>query len=722
MTPRKYIENKYTKSIIEYMENTPIFTRKDLIKDLGLKTSRNINRMFGSDVIEQYIGVYSKNDISSDDPKLLEVIENYKKSKIENIKIGLSNLKESKLKINEIKESIKDYINKNIIIDYDKFQSFIDKNDDINSVIKEFKRKDIIEQIDEKLWIKKGENPFKTSNLLKIDLNKHNQMYSDIKNFLNIRLILEKDSIKLTWNLFRNEKYNKEPRIYINMKDISSIWCKPIKGNVKWYSETKKLSSLSPAAANYLAHKILPNMPNNMKDLISLYNNNKLPGLLTLENFLTKSDINNLDNKLVKEKSFNLSNCQIDEPLDELSDKPSDNISDDLDNYKIVDDNEEISEEAFQIDSEGCITDIPNDENEFIIINITDDENEHVTIDVSSEVSKFISEDISENQSENINEYISKDDTVYTAENISSAVSDIPDEVLNKISYKMPNHDNKSPENDYEHKLDRNIILMVDNRKNDVLVAMLSRVENLTIKKTKLDNISFIAIDPENEENQLMIDRKDCHKIVKELIDDRLKNQVIALTKYNKEKYFIVEGGMLNFSMNKDENVRYISTIQAKLNAKYNIKLLESHNVLHSFNLIMELIKEYFINNKKIENINHPKNKNLEKDINQSLPYKMLQLIDGVDYEIANALLKKFKTIENIAKADAFAFASLKIDIDTAKNIKNSLCNHNQILKTYTIEKKIVYKVKSTDKANALKSIHDENKIDETIEIIEIID
>ena len=208
--------------------------------------------------------------------------------------------------------------------------------------------------------------------------------------------------------------------------------------------------------------------------------------------------------------------------------------------------------------------------------------------------------------------------------------------------------------------------LIIDNREpKELTSALQSRVDNVSLENLELGDI---IIKNDNNEVILMFERKSLADLISSIKDGRYKEQSFRLSHYeldNKYIYYIIEGNILNF-MNKEKETTKKMLFSSILSLSYK----KGFSILHTSGLVetIEFIVRFYEKIKteasetpeasvKVEDQTTPTYSNIIKTSKKSnitinnINEIMLTQIPGISMPVAQTLMLKFKTINELTNA-----------------------------------------------------------------------
>lgn len=265
-----------------YAQEHRVFTRAQLINDLGEKAAGALGQMSGSEIVRQAIGVYSLAGIRSDDSRVLDLIEEtgaralsdedrardaQKAEERAAAAIG-AKMKSSQTAVERVSEHFEDHP---VASAADLKRLY---GQSAATAAKTLADRGEIDKIRDGLWARKGIDPFGPD--MKSYVEAHSLELAAVKRELEevaeIDRTITGGGIEVEWNVSRPA--GRGVQVYMNMVGVPTIWAQSRKGQVRWYA-LKGL--VSPVAAEHIARMVLDPMPERMGELVSMVERGEAP-------------------------------------------------------------------------------------------------------------------------------------------------------------------------------------------------------------------------------------------------------------------------------------------------------------------------------------------------------------------------------------------------------------------------------------------------------------
>ena len=221
--------------------------------------------------------------------------------------------------------------------------------------------------------------------------------------------------------------------------------------------------------------------------------------------------------------------------------------------------------------------------------------------------------------------------------------------------------------------------LIIDNREPKEIITLLqSRIDVV-----ELDNLNLgdYIIKNENDDIILIFERKSLQDLISSIKDGRYNEQSFRLSECDTENskiFYIIEGNIMNFCSKNNETLqKMLFSSMLSLSHKKGFSLLHTSNLVESSEFIIRFyhklksekpLKTLEEKNKYSDVVKSVKKANITKDnINEI----MLSSIPGISITTANALMNKYKTINNLTNC-------LKEDRDCLNNFKVQYKNNER--------------------------------------------
>lgn len=271
-----------TDQLREYAQKKRVFSRKEVVADIGVSAANAINQMAGEDIIRHARGIYSIAGILPNDERVLQKINETNAKPLSEEDRARDAKKAEQNALAQIASKVKteDTLTDKIIEHF--------KNNPIASA-SDLKRqygrsapatanllekRSVIKKVRDGLWMRKGINPFgqEMSEYVQANSQELASVKREISEVEEFSKLLNEGRTQIDWNI--SQVKNRATCVYMNMVGIPSIWAKSHKGEVRWYA-VKNI--VSPLAAEHIARMVLKDMPDTIHKLIHLVKSGNAP-------------------------------------------------------------------------------------------------------------------------------------------------------------------------------------------------------------------------------------------------------------------------------------------------------------------------------------------------------------------------------------------------------------------------------------------------------------
>lgn len=265
-----------------FAQEQRVFTRAQLISELGEKAAGALGQMTGAEITRHAIGVYSLTGIRSDDPRVTELLEETGSRLLteEELARDASRAEErsaaaitAKLRSTETTvERVREHFQDNPVASAADLKRLYGQS--AATAAKALVDKGEIDRVRDGLWVAKGVDPFGP------DMTAYVAAHSvelaavrrELEDVAEIDKAINAGGLAVEWNVHRPQ--GRGVQVYLNMTGVPSIWAQARQGRIAWYA-VKGL--VSPVAAEHIARMVLDPMPERMGDLISLVERGDAP-------------------------------------------------------------------------------------------------------------------------------------------------------------------------------------------------------------------------------------------------------------------------------------------------------------------------------------------------------------------------------------------------------------------------------------------------------------
>ena len=266
----------------EYAHKHRIFTRADLIRDLGEKAAGALAQMTGAELCRQAVGVYSLTGILSSDPRVIELLsktgaralsdEDRRRDAQRAEERAAETLAAKTRKTQNNVERVKQHFIDNAVASASDLKRLYGQG--AAAAAKALSDKGEITKIRDGLWVRNGVDPFGPD--MKAYVESHSVELAAAKRELeevaDIDKVLRQGNVHAEWSVSRIP--DRATTVYLNLSGLPSIFARSNKGVLRWFGVKGKVS---PLVAERIARMILDPMPENIGELIRLVEKGEAP-------------------------------------------------------------------------------------------------------------------------------------------------------------------------------------------------------------------------------------------------------------------------------------------------------------------------------------------------------------------------------------------------------------------------------------------------------------
>jgi len=266
----------------EYAQEKRVFSRADIISELGSAAAGSLGQMAGGNIIRHAIGVYSIAGILPSDERVVRKIEETGAKPLSDE----DRARDAKRAEDKAAADIASKVKTEDTLTDKVAAHFVDNpvasaadlkkryGRSASSAAKAVEKRKTITKIRDGLWVRKGIDPFGPEMSEYVEAN--SQELASVKRELaevdEITRLLREGRTQIEWNI--SQPKGRGTAVYMNMVGVPSVWAKSHKGELRWYAVK---SLVSPVAAEHIARMVLTDMPDSIHKLIHLVKSGNAP-------------------------------------------------------------------------------------------------------------------------------------------------------------------------------------------------------------------------------------------------------------------------------------------------------------------------------------------------------------------------------------------------------------------------------------------------------------
>ena len=265
-----------------YAQDRRVFTRAQLIEDIGEKAAGALGQMAGAEIVRHAVGVYSLAGIRTDDDRVVEMIretgarplsdEDRERDARKAEEKAAAALGARMRSTQTIVERVADHFKDHPVASATDLKRLYGQS--AAAAAKTLSDRGDLEKVRDGLWTRPGTDPFGPD--MKSYVESHSLELAAVKRELEevsqIDDTIRSGQVEVEWNVSRPQ--GRGVMVYMNMTGVPSIWAQSRKGRIHWYA-VKGL--VSPVAADHIARMVLDPMPERMGDLVSMVERGEAP-------------------------------------------------------------------------------------------------------------------------------------------------------------------------------------------------------------------------------------------------------------------------------------------------------------------------------------------------------------------------------------------------------------------------------------------------------------
>lgn len=276
------MQTTYADRVRAYAQDRRVFTRAQLIKDIGEKAAGALGQMSGAEIVRHAIGVYSLAGIRSDDERVRDLIEetgardlsaedrrrDAQKAEEKAAAALTSRMRSTTTIVERVAEHFQDHA----VASASDLKRLYGQS--AAAAAKTLSDRGDLDKVRDGLWTRPGVDAFGPD--MKAYVESHSIELAAVKRELEevaeIDEAIRSGGIEVEWNVSRPQ--GRGAMVYMNMTGVPSIWAQSRKGRIHWYA-VKGL--VSPVAADHIARMVLDPMPERMSDLVGMVERGEAP-------------------------------------------------------------------------------------------------------------------------------------------------------------------------------------------------------------------------------------------------------------------------------------------------------------------------------------------------------------------------------------------------------------------------------------------------------------
>ena len=276
------MQTTYADRVRAYAQDRRVFTRAQLIKDIGEKAAGALGQMSGAEIVRHAIGVYSLAGIRSDDERVRDLIEetgardlsaedrrrDAQKAEEKAAAALTSRMRSTTTIVERVAEHFQDHA----VASASDLKRLYGQS--AAAAAKTLSDRGDLDKVRDGLWTRPGVDAFGPD--MKAYVESHSIELAAVKRELEevaqIDEAIRSGGIEVEWNVSRPQ--GRGTMVYMNMTGVPSIWAQSRKGRIHWYA-VKGL--VSPVAADHIARMVLDPMPERMSDLVGMVERGEAP-------------------------------------------------------------------------------------------------------------------------------------------------------------------------------------------------------------------------------------------------------------------------------------------------------------------------------------------------------------------------------------------------------------------------------------------------------------
>lgn len=261
-----------------------VFTRAEIIDELGPSAAGALNQMVGGEVVRQAVGVYSLPGILSTDERVTTKISEAGARRLSDEDRARDSLKAEERAVQTLGAKARSAGTVSIV---DRVEAHFAENpvasaadlkrlhgNSAAGAAKTLTERGVLERVRDGLWTRAGVAPFGPE--MRAYVEGHSVELAAVRR--EIEQVAEADATiadggaGIEWSVSRAP--GRSTKVYMNMVNVPSVWAQGRGGKLVWYA-VKGL--VSPLAAEHIARMVLNPMPERIGDLADMVDSGRAP-------------------------------------------------------------------------------------------------------------------------------------------------------------------------------------------------------------------------------------------------------------------------------------------------------------------------------------------------------------------------------------------------------------------------------------------------------------
>lgn len=267
----------------EFAQKERVFTRAQLISELGETAAGALGQMTGSEITRHAIGVYSVAGIRSDDSRVKDIIEEVGARRLSEEEKARDAKKAEERSVAAIGSKIKtedstvdkvaDHFEDHPVASASDLRRLFGKS--ATTAAKTLADRGVLDKVRDGLWVRSGVDPLGKD--MKSYVAEHSQELAAVRREIEevdeITKTIEEGSPDVEWSISRPSG-RRGIQVYLRITGVPVIFAQSRKGKVQWYALKGRVSA---TAAEHIARMVLDPMPERISELVSLVEDGKAP-------------------------------------------------------------------------------------------------------------------------------------------------------------------------------------------------------------------------------------------------------------------------------------------------------------------------------------------------------------------------------------------------------------------------------------------------------------